>query len=248
MEGLMKTRKHKTHIEPTETQKKFFDRNKLVLPPKAAIAEDIIRFIKEEDGERYLQRIELVRSLQVTLIGTELDTGETVEYITCTPLHRRKSEYSSILLAGIRKGKGSLFQRRFEFCRKDGCPLFEQKERNPGVDWDRYSLFRSHLCEEIVKLSRELLETDPKWKFDMAGSEFSFWIDPKKVSGKRATGKKVGLIRYAVMNDEEANQVGELLARIPLPNGVSIRRQFMEPGVCGYQIHINPDLFKKDPI
>jgi len=50
------------------------------------------------------------------------------------------------------------------------------------------------------------------------------------------------------MTDEEANQIGQLLAQIPLPNGVSIGKWFAEERVCLYQIYINPDLFKENPV
>ncbi|MDO8686791.1 MAG: hypothetical protein Q7K11_01100 [Candidatus Berkelbacteria bacterium] len=246
---------HEKWKKPTETQRKFFERNRLVLPPKAVIAEDIIRFIQEEEGEKYLRRIELVRSLQ-SLIGTTLDTGETIEYIVFLPMARRgRARNVSVVRAALRRTKGSLVRCGLEYCVKDGEPLLSRECKGDNIDWERYWLFRRHLLAEIVRLSQELLETDPKWMLQKYGGEIKFWIDPRKVSGKRAiatmehsTGENGGHAQYAVMSDEEATQVGELLARIPLPNGVSIRKRFAEKGVCFYQIAINIDLFQENPV
>ncbi|PIQ68701.1 MAG: hypothetical protein COV91_02715 [Candidatus Taylorbacteria bacterium CG11_big_fil_rev_8_21_14_0_20_46_11] len=186
----MKAKYHAAHKIPTETQKKFFERNKLTLPPKARIAEDIIQFIMEEEGEKYLQRIDSVRYLQTTLIGTTLDTGETIQYIVCLPLTRRKREgrgHTSVFFAGIRGKNGNLFQRRFEYCVKDGSPLVEKRERYPGVDWGRYWLFGQRLLDDVVvRLSQGLFETDPKWAFSKDHNGFKVWIDPREVSIKRA--------------------------------------------------------------
>lgn len=53
--------------------------------------------------------------------------------------------------------------------------------------------------------------------------------------------------RARAVEDSEANQVGELLARIPLSNGVAIRTLPFE-GVCLYTLSINSDLLKENPV
>ncbi|MDO8593913.1 MAG: hypothetical protein Q7R93_00140 [bacterium] len=247
---------HQKWKKPTETQRKFFERNKLVLPPKTLIADDIIRFIQEEEGEKYLRRIELVRSLQTTLIGMTLDTGETIEYIVFLPIARReRARNVSVVRAALRRTKGSLVRCGLEYCVKNGEPLLSKEYTENNIDWERYWLFRQHLKQEIERKAKELVGTDPKWMLQKYGGGFKFWIDPRKVSTKRAiatmehsTGENGGKAQYAVMNDEEATQIGELMARIPLPNGVSIRNRPEEEGTCFYQIAINPDLFKENPV
>lgn len=249
----MPTKRWKKTEKPTEAQKKFFERNKLVLPPTALIAENIIASIQEEEGARYLQKIELVRSLQ-NLIGITLDTGETIEYVTLIPFAKRSqvsNRPDSRILAGLRAKKGDHFQRGFERCLKGGSSLLPREYKNRTINWERYWLFREELLRGIERFAKELTEADPKWKFEKCASNvfgFWFWVDPKKVPGNRAvsTTATEGAFQYALVQDNEANQIGELIARLPLPDGVKIQRLPIE-GVCAYKFSINPDLFLENP-
>lgn len=237
--------------KPTEAQRKFFEKNKLILPVRALAAYNIITYIQEETGIRYLQRIGLIRSLQ-NLIGTTLDTGETVEYITVIPFKKRnrRNTACSGIFVGVRAKNGNSFQCSLESCWKDGNCLLPKKNASQTIDWGRYMQFRENLLLEIGRLAKKLTETDPKWGFKRWRDDiFIFWIDPRKISGKRAVSMTAtdGDFQYALMKEDEAVQIGELLTRIALPNGVAIRKLPIE-GVCMYKLSINPNMFQENPV
>lgn len=242
--------------QPTEAQKKFFARNRLVLPPTAKIAGNIIAFIQEEEGAMYLQKIEVVRSLQ-KLIGMRLDNGEVIEYITTLPFARRyrhrqhhspRTKRASPVLAGLRRPKGRIVQQGLEFCIKDGTPLLVNKAGDKVVDWERFCLFREDLLQDVKRRAVQFIADAPKWRFGMGlRNDFDFWITP----GKSASGKDVPAngdeqlgMAHAFATDEELNQVGEMLGQIALPNGVKII-QVSNNGFARYRLSINPLLFEK---
>ncbi|HEY4498441.1 MAG TPA: hypothetical protein VJH94_00075 [Candidatus Paceibacterota bacterium] len=242
--------------KPTPRQQKFFERNRLILPETGEAAESTIRFINEGAGAEYLDKINLVRSIQ-THIGSTLDTGETVIHFVFLGLDARLRAQCPAS-AYLQKPDGTRTSRTIAKCRVGGIPMWQVEDKNAffeSIDWTRFNEFKRLILEQVGKLAAEFAQTNPQWSYRRNGGycDCEFWVNPRSTSVKRAVrsgypiyrGESLGYdIQYVLPTDDELQKLGELIAAIPLPNGVFIRK-LPTDGICQYKITIKFDLFKK---